>query len=439
VRNGKSIVYYPSGNIYYDGNFKNNNYDGYGILYRDNEHNSIIHDGNWKDDILNGFVKSYNESGKLMYKGNYHNGDFNGNGILYYDNGETYEGGFKDGKEHGTGILYYNYGNYKYECEWKDGKRCDIGKFQYQLNDCNIFKYVLEDYTKFKDIQNKLDIQKNNFNKLNEKFGIHQYSKNKLDEQNTKLLEEIQLLKNDLAQEKINNFELKDQLKEMNQIKQENTKLKEESGKSKDYDKIKSNSKKLEKKIKDLNKEIKKFNKEMKNKEDKYNEEIKEQIKLKQDKTDEISKKNKQIKNLNTKIKTLEERLEELTISSDLSETLSAQIVEYEKRANPPKNKQQIFMIAGLEYNKQHPNWNPEYGKILYEFQSCLHDKNKIENLIIKCGWILKNSNNHKVYTRITDRGYEQKLFTPTTPSSENSWKSVWCNLKKLEIDRILS
>ena len=161
--------------------------------------------------------------------------------------------------------------------------------------------------------------------------------------------------------------------------------------------------------------------------------------KLKQEKTDLISKINSKIKKVNSSNILLMEENERLKYNNELNVRLSNQIIELEKINNPQKNKHNNFMVDDIPYNSKHPYWNPEYGKILFDFQSCLHDKRKITNLIKKCGWNLKNSTNHNVYTRTTSRGYEQILVIPSTPSSQDSWKKVWCNLKQLEIERILS
>ena len=77
------------------------------------------------------------------------------------------------------------------------------------------------------------------------------------------------------------------------------------------------------------------------------------------------------------------------------------------------------------------------YGTIFYEFQNCLHDKNKITKLFDKCGWELKNNNKHKKYTRETPRGNKQIIICPSSPNTSNEWKRVWCELKKYQIELI--
>ena len=118
-------------------------------------------------------------------------------------------------------------------------------------------------------------------------------------------------------------------------------------------------------------------------------------------------------------------------------EYLSNKIIDMEK-INNDKNKQNSFIINGREFKSGHPSWNKKSSPILYAFQSCLHDENKIFDLIKKCGWTLINSRNHKKYNRNTPRGNIQTLICPCSPKTTSGWKSVWCELKKYEIELIM-
>ena len=145
---------------------------------------------------------------------------------------------------------------------------------------------------------------------------------------------------------------------------------------------------------------------------------IKQQQQIKQEKTKVITKKNRKIKQLKDTISEIEEEKDNLKYQSELVESLTILIVEYEMKENPPKVKRNKFKVNDLPYDEKHPNWNTKDSTILYEFNSVLHDKNKIENLIIKCNWTLKNSNKHKIYTRNIKNGVPQTLITASTPSS---------------------
>ena len=75
---GKDIIKFKSGDEY-EGELKNNIYEGRGIYY-------------------------YN--GGDRYEGEYKNGKKEGKGIYYYKEGDRYEGEFKNDKREGRGIYY---------------------------------------------------------------------------------------------------------------------------------------------------------------------------------------------------------------------------------------------------------------------------------------------------------------------------------------------
>ena len=47
------------------------------------------------------------------YDGEWKNDKYEGKGIYYYKNGDRYEGDWKNGKREGKGIYYYSYGDRK--------------------------------------------------------------------------------------------------------------------------------------------------------------------------------------------------------------------------------------------------------------------------------------------------------------------------------------
>ena len=56
-----------------------------------------------------GEIKKYYKNGNLKYDGEFLNGEYNGKGILYYENGEKkYDGEFLNGEYNGKGSLYEN-------------------------------------------------------------------------------------------------------------------------------------------------------------------------------------------------------------------------------------------------------------------------------------------------------------------------------------------
>ena len=151
-RTGKGKIFDKNNNIIYDGDFANNEIDGYGKfnyiqgyyyigrwnkgqrngpgkLYNNN--GILIYDGEWVNDRWDGIGKEINPNGLSYYLGDFKNGVKNGTGqilntkeqliyvgsfidntpekgSLYLDNGYYYYGYFKNGIPDGKGILYYN-------------------------------------------------------------------------------------------------------------------------------------------------------------------------------------------------------------------------------------------------------------------------------------------------------------------------------------------
>jgi len=120
IPDGKGILYYENGNIEYEGDYKNNLKDGKGILY--DENGIKKYEGHFKQSKFEGKGIEYYENGFKEYEGEYKNGEFDGKGVRYYENGsKLYEGDFKDGESEGKGIAYYENGKKMYEGEFEKG------------------------------------------------------------------------------------------------------------------------------------------------------------------------------------------------------------------------------------------------------------------------------------------------------------------------------
>tara|TARA_B110001450_G_C17660336_1_gene496907 strand:- start:404 stop:823 length:420 start_codon:yes stop_codon:yes gene_type:complete len=85
--NGKGKLYYANGVLMYEGELKNNNLNGYGTLYRIS--GIIMRQGEFKDHIaiiielnqiknINEIKKLYWDNGELMYEGEFKDGQVNG-------------------------------------------------------------------------------------------------------------------------------------------------------------------------------------------------------------------------------------------------------------------------------------------------------------------------------------------------------------------------
>lgn len=95
----------------YDGNWKNNKMNGFGILYYGNGNKA--YEGNWQDDNFHGKGILYNDDAEQLadtfdytnfnnlknywsrYEGLFMNDDKYGEGILYLTNNEKYVGQFE--------------------------------------------------------------------------------------------------------------------------------------------------------------------------------------------------------------------------------------------------------------------------------------------------------------------------------------------------------
>ena len=75
--NGNGIVYDKNGNIIYEGDFVEGNYEGDGKLIYENESYYI---GQFKKKLPNGKGKQYDKSGNIKYEGDYVDGKREGNG-----------------------------------------------------------------------------------------------------------------------------------------------------------------------------------------------------------------------------------------------------------------------------------------------------------------------------------------------------------------------
>ena len=133
LRHGKGK--YISDNETYDGYWKENQKNGYGLLIFSDE---TKYDGNFKNNQFYGNGKIVWKNG-CLYEGEFSNNLFHGKGFLRGNNKHTYKGDFKNGKYHGKGIFkwidldtteYYD-GNYS------NGKR--DGKGEYHLSNGHIF------------------------------------------------------------------------------------------------------------------------------------------------------------------------------------------------------------------------------------------------------------------------------------------------------------
>ena len=81
----------------------------------------------------------FNDGSK--YEGEYKNDYWDGKGTFYWKNGDKYEGEWKNNEKYGKGIMYYNNGN-RFEGEWKNDKKEGEGILFHTNGDKEIEYYL---------------------------------------------------------------------------------------------------------------------------------------------------------------------------------------------------------------------------------------------------------------------------------------------------------
>lgn len=123
--NGKGKIY-EGGTLVYEGDFKNNIINGVGkSFYKSGE---VKATGEYKNGKLNGFGKFYHWEGRLFYEGQFIENEFSGYGKYYGDNADKleYEGEFVSNVFSGKG-KYYKNGKLVYTGEFRNGNFYDPG------------------------------------------------------------------------------------------------------------------------------------------------------------------------------------------------------------------------------------------------------------------------------------------------------------------------
>lgn len=122
LREGDGKHYTAEG--YYDGQFKDDMYDGTGNLYLWSDKTNCDMKGRW-----------------AYYSGEWVEGKMDGKGTKYDLNGDTYDGYFSKGKRKGEGTMYYDNGDV-YIGEWDNDVRCGHGELKKKNGDIFIGEYV---------------------------------------------------------------------------------------------------------------------------------------------------------------------------------------------------------------------------------------------------------------------------------------------------------
>ena len=114
------------------------------------------YEGEWKDNQFNGYGIYYFPDGK-KYVGEWKNSCKDGFGEFDFADGRKYVGFYKEDKKDGFGIFYLNDNNFSLNF-WKNGKRNGLGKcfegndVNYQIWEDN--KIIKEDMDEFEFMSN---------------------------------------------------------------------------------------------------------------------------------------------------------------------------------------------------------------------------------------------------------------------------------------------
>ncbi len=128
---GKGVIEFSSGAIY-DGDFKNGEFEGYGVLYYFKEHYYADLNFDLKKFLTSPFKGNSDVETKdiklgPIYRGYWKKGKRHGEGKMIWSDGAAYEGDWVDDKRHGKGKMTLPDGGV-YEGDWKDGKLHGKGK-----------------------------------------------------------------------------------------------------------------------------------------------------------------------------------------------------------------------------------------------------------------------------------------------------------------------
>jgi hypothetical protein len=155
IKSGKGVYTWTSGDRY-EGNFKNDKFNGYGIEYYPSGEKKV--EGNFKDNYLNGKGTYFFENGS-KYIGNFKNGKFNGYGIEYYPSGgKRYEGNYKNDKLNGQGTSFNEDGSIEFQGKYVNDKKIESSETKDVTTDVTNGEYIVQKGDSLSKIGQKLGV-----------------------------------------------------------------------------------------------------------------------------------------------------------------------------------------------------------------------------------------------------------------------------------------
>ena len=133
----------------FKGKLKNDEMEGYGIIYFPNGDKYEGYIVKWKKE---GYGIYYYSNGN-KFKGEFKNDKKEGYGIFYYSNRNKFEGRWKNNKKEGYGIHYYlNEKKYEYEFYNNKDDKCEGDLSSPGLKNEEYFKSKIIDYPNYKTL-----------------------------------------------------------------------------------------------------------------------------------------------------------------------------------------------------------------------------------------------------------------------------------------------
>ncbi|KRX08486.1 Protein kinase-like domain [Pseudocohnilembus persalinus] len=111
-RQGRGKQHYKSGNLKYEGEFSNDQFEGVGTLYNESPNYSSTEEPNYKN--------LSQEQNWDKYEGSFKNGQKSGWGTIYFMRGQRFEGQFSENKANGFGTYFSEMNEPVLKGTWKD-------------------------------------------------------------------------------------------------------------------------------------------------------------------------------------------------------------------------------------------------------------------------------------------------------------------------------
>jgi len=156
--NGYGTTYHRNGTKSYEGHWLNGMHHGVGDRFRDDGVRKLH--GSWHKGKVHGHATRYGRDGvTVVFDGEFVRGAASGRGSkYYYPSGKlAFQGEFKNGLYHGQGVRYRENGTKQWEGMWANGKQ--HGRMQYHARTGHVFSGIFEHGVCVEQLLNNADTQ----------------------------------------------------------------------------------------------------------------------------------------------------------------------------------------------------------------------------------------------------------------------------------------